>query len=55
MLTNDEILQQYERYNASANLDAETQEILGSILNVLDTWLRSNAARQEKADIPADR
>ena len=37
LLTTDEILTQYDRYNQSATADAATQQILGSILNCLET------------------
>jgi hypothetical protein len=37
LLTTDEILAQYERYNASAEADAETQEILGSLLDAIES------------------
>jgi CheY-like chemotaxis protein len=36
LLTSDEILAQYDRYNASASADVETQEILGSILDAIE-------------------
>ena len=35
-LTSGEIMRQYDRYNASAALDAPTQQMLGSILDVLE-------------------
>ena len=35
-LTRDEILRQYDRYNASETADAETQEVLSQILDVLE-------------------
>jgi CheY-like chemotaxis protein len=37
LLTTDEILAQYDRYNASAAADAETQEILGSVLDAIES------------------
>ncbi|MFO0902395.1 MAG: HEAT repeat domain-containing protein [Pirellulales bacterium] len=36
MLTRDEVMRQYERYNQSATADRETQRILGSILDILE-------------------
>jgi hypothetical protein len=36
LLTTDEILAQYDRYNASAEADAETQEILGAVLDAIE-------------------
>ena len=37
LLTTGEILQQYERYNSSRLLDKETQDVLGSILDTLES------------------
>lgn len=36
LLTSQEILQQYDRYNRSRNEDPETQQVLGSILDVME-------------------
>lgn len=36
LLTTDEIRRQFERYNQSEFLDAETQAVLGSILDVIE-------------------
>ncbi len=36
MLTTAEILQQYDRYNASERLDADTQRVLGAILDAIE-------------------
>jgi HEAT repeat protein len=36
LLTRDEILLQYERYNQSASLDSGTQQVLGSILDTIE-------------------
>lgn len=36
MLTKDQILAQYDRYNASEQLSAENQEVLGKILDILE-------------------
>jgi hypothetical protein len=35
-LTRDEILRQYDRYNASETADAETQQVLGQLLDVIE-------------------
>jgi CheY-like chemotaxis protein len=42
LLTAEEILRQYDRYNASASLDAATQKVLGSLLDTLES-LRAQA------------
>lgn len=36
LLTTDEILRQYDRYNASADADAEVQQVLGKVLDTLE-------------------
>ena len=36
LLTKDEILLQYDRYNASEKLSAQTQQVLGSILDIIE-------------------
>lgn len=36
LLTIDEIKRQYDRYNASETADAETQQLLGSVLDVIE-------------------
>lgn len=36
LLTTEEIQRQYDRYNQSASLDAETQQVLGRILDILE-------------------
>jgi len=35
-LTREQILRQYDRYNASETADADTQQVLGQILDVLE-------------------
>ncbi len=42
LLTEAEILAQYDRYNASASLDASTQQVLGSLLDSIES-LRAQA------------
>jgi hypothetical protein len=37
LLTTDEILAQYDRYNASARADAQTQQILGALLDAIES------------------
>jgi CheY-like chemotaxis protein len=37
LLTEEEILRQYDRYNASATADAGTQQVLGSLLDALES------------------
>jgi CheY-like chemotaxis protein len=37
LLTSDEILAQYDRYNASANSDPQTQQILGALLDAIES------------------
>jgi hypothetical protein len=36
LLTSDEIVAQYDRYNASANADAHTQQLYGSVLDAIE-------------------
>jgi HEAT repeat protein len=42
LLTESEILRQYDRYNASASLDADTQQVLGRLLDAIES-LRAQA------------
>ncbi|MGD9637216.1 MAG: hypothetical protein AB7G28_01920 [Pirellulales bacterium] len=42
LLTEAQILEQYDRYNASASLDADTQQIFGSLLDTIES-LRAQA------------
>jgi CheY-like chemotaxis protein len=37
LLTEEEILRQYDRYNATATADADTQQVLGSLLDSLES------------------
>jgi CheY-like chemotaxis protein len=37
LLTSEEILTQYDRYNASATAEAQTQQILGQLLDVIES------------------
>lgn len=51
MLTKQQILQQYERYNLSETLDKPTQAVLASVLDTLES--RRTAANQPAANQPA--
>ena len=42
LLTNDEILRQYDRYNASAALDADSQKVFSTVLDAIES-LRAQA------------
>jgi hypothetical protein len=42
LLTSDSILTQYDRYNASATLDAATQQVLGSILDSIESQTKDS-------------
>ncbi|HEY3595856.1 MAG TPA: hypothetical protein VGL13_18355 [Polyangiaceae bacterium] len=46
LLTDEEILHQYDRYNASATADADTQAVLGALLDTLESIRGKTAARQ---------
>lgn len=37
LLTEDQILEQYDRYNASVSLDADTQQVFGSLLDTIES------------------
>jgi hypothetical protein len=50
LLRTDEILAQYDRYNASARADAQTQQILGSLLDAIES--RRDAVRPAVAPAP---
>lgn len=47
LLTRDEILVQYDRYNASAALDQGTQQVLGSLLDTIESPLSSTRSSVE--------
>ena len=49
LLTSDEILAQYHRYNASAGADVDTQQILGAVLDAIE----SRRAVERPAIVPA--
>jgi len=44
MLTQQDILRQYDRYNASETLDKQTQQVLGGILNSIERRARLEGA-----------
>ncbi len=48
LLTTEEIQRQYDRYNQSATLDADTQRVLGRILDVLEASTKDAAAAPSK-------
>jgi CheY-like chemotaxis protein len=50
LLTTDEILNQYGRYNASSRADAQTQQILGALLDAIES--RRDAVRPAVAPAP---
>ena len=50
LLTETEILRQYDRYNASKSLDAATQQVLGRLLDTLES---RRAATDAYSEIPA--
>jgi CheY-like chemotaxis protein len=53
LLTKVEILRQYDRYNASATLDVDTQQVLGFILDAIETPTRvvvENGAAESRAE-----
>ncbi len=47
LLTREEILQQYDRYNASATEPIETQQLLGSILDALEARGKSEIGAKD--------
>jgi hypothetical protein len=49
LLTSDEIVAQYDRYNASARADVDTQQILGAVLDAIE----SRRAEERPATVPA--
>jgi hypothetical protein len=46
LLTDEEMLRQYDRYNASATADADTQKVLSAILDTLES-VRAKARRPQ--------
>lgn len=48
LLTSTDVLQQYDRYNQSAGLDRDTQQILGAILDVLEMKYRNQASTTDQ-------
>lgn len=52
LLTTDQILRQYERYNQSASLDAASQQVLGSILDCIETPTEPLSTAEGAALVP---
>jgi hypothetical protein len=50
LLTEEEILRQYDRYNASATADADTQKVLGNILDTLESVRDKTAPRRNTSN-----
>jgi CheY-like chemotaxis protein len=46
LLTEEEILRQYDRYNASSTADADTQKVLGTILDTLESLRAKSISRR---------
>jgi hypothetical protein len=46
LLDRHQIAQQYQRYNASAKLDRQTQELLGSTLDAIERSNQAESAAQ---------
>ena len=40
MLKNEDVLRQYDRYNASEHEELAAQEVLGQVLDVIETQTR---------------
>ena len=53
LLTHDQIVLQYDRYNQSRTLDAETQRIRSAILDVLESRIATTAAPVGAVDASA--
>jgi CheY-like chemotaxis protein len=52
LLTEEEIRRQYDRYNASATADAETQKVLGAVLDALESVREKTAPRRNLSNVP---
>jgi CheY-like chemotaxis protein len=50
LLTNKQLLQQYDRYNESENLDPGTQQVLGSILDSIEAPYRASQQQPRPAE-----
>jgi hypothetical protein len=53
LLTNDEILRQYDLYNASATADKSTQQLRASILDTIEAPGKQRALQAEQAKLKA--
>jgi len=51
LLTNEQILLQYDRYNQSETLDAGTQQVLGLILDCIEAPTRAEKQEKENANV----
>ncbi|MEN6493458.1 MAG: hypothetical protein ABFD16_04125, partial [Thermoguttaceae bacterium] len=47
LLTSQEILMQYDRYNQSEKLDRDTQQVLGSILDSIETRSKGETGKSK--------
>jgi hypothetical protein len=54
LLTQDQIVLQYDRYNQSRTLDADTQRIRSAILDVLESRVATTAAPAAAVSTPAE-
>lgn len=54
LLTHDEIVLQYDRYNRSAILDRDTQQVLGAILDSIEGPTRSGTEEGEAEAAPSE-
>ena len=54
LLTTEQILQQYDRYNKSADRDADTQQVLASILDSIEAPSRAVKAAAAKPKAPVE-
>ena len=53
LLTSDEILRQYDRYNAGENYDAETQQVLADLLDTIEARAKADWLAVEPTAAPA--
>ncbi len=53
LLTSDEILRQYDRYNAGANYDTATQKLLAGLLDTIEARAKADWLALEPTAVPA--
>ena len=54
MLTSDEILRQYDRYNASETLrHCDTQQVLAGLLDTIEARAKADWLAVEPTEVPA--